>query len=349
MEITDLVRPSILKLKPYSSARDEFKGQAQVYLDANENAFGSPYTKNYNRYPDPLQEKLKAEISKIKGVPSPHIFLGNGSDEAIDVLLRIFCEPGTDSVLICPPTYGMYKVSADINNVKTITVNLTSEFQLNVPEIMKAITDQTKLLFICTPNNPTGNVMHFDDVEFILNNFKGIVVIDEAYINYSRQRSYIQLLTEYENLVVLQTFSKAWGLAGIRLGMAFSTTVIVDLMNNVKPPYNISEPTQEIAIQAVQNIAKVNEQIKTTVIERDKLAKSLAENKLAVTVYPSDANFLLAKFNDATGLYKALLEKGIVVRNRSNVELCDNCLRITVGTADENQKLIEALNGLIVK
>jgi len=347
MEITDLVRPSILKLKPYSSARDEFKGLARVYLDANENAFGSPYAKHYNRYPDPMQEKLKAAISNIKGVPTQHIFLGNGSDEAIDLLMRIFCEPGIDNVLICPPTYGMYKVSADINNVPVISVNLTPDFQLDVPAIIKAVTGQTKLLFICSPNNPTGNAMHFDDVEFILNNFRGVVVIDEAYVNYSRQRSYIRLLTEYENLVVLQTFSKAWGLAGIRLGMAFSTTVIVELMNNVKPPYNISQPSQEIALSALENIATVNEQIKITVQERDILSKTLIDQKLAQKVYPSDANFILAKFNEASALYKKLLEKGIVVRNRSTVEQCENCLRITIGTPAENSALVEALKEYI--
>jgi histidinol-phosphate aminotransferase len=347
MEITELVRPSILKLKPYSSARDEFKGEARIYLDANENTYGSPCEKQYNRYPDPLQQNVKDAITRIKGIPSQHIFLGNGSDEAIDVLIRIFCEPGVDSILICPPTYGMYKVAADINNANVIEVNLTNEFQLNVPEIMNAITDHTKLLFICSPNNPTGNIIHFDDVEFILNNFKGIVVIDEAYINYSRQHSYIQLLTEYENLVVLQTFSKAWGLAGIRLGMAFSTTVIVDLMNNVKPPYNIGSPAQEIALEAMKNMDDVNQDIRYTVSERDKLAKLLLEKKLAVHVYPSDANFLLVKFKDANSLYNSLLERGIVVRNRSNIALCENCLRITVGTPDENHELVEALKELI--
>jgi histidinol-phosphate aminotransferase len=347
VEITDLVRPTILKLKPYSSARDEFKGEATVYLDANENAFGSPYSQNFNRYPDPLQLKLKSEISKIKGVPSQHIFLGNGSDEAIDVLMRVFCEPGVDNILICPPTYGMYKVAAEINDVEVISVNLTNEFQLNVVEIMKAINDNTKLLFICSPNNPTGNTMHFDDVEFILNNFKGVVVIDEAYINYSRQRSYIQLLTDYENLAVLQTFSKAWGLAGVRMGMAFSTTVIVDLMNKVKPPYNISEPSQQIVLKSLENIKKVNDEIKLIVDERNKFSKILTDQKLAVEVYPSEANFILAKFIDANKLYMQLLEKGIVVRNRSNIELCDNCLRITIGTPQENDVLLKALSEIL--
>lgn len=346
MEITDLVRPSILKLKPYSSARDEFKGEASVYLDANENAFGSPYSENYNRYPDPLQLKLKNEISKIKGVPAQHIFLGNGSDEAIDVLYRIFCEPGIDNVIICPPTYGMYKVAADINNVEAIAVNLTNEFQLDLPAIIKSINEQTKMLFICSPNNPTGNIMHFEDVEYLLNNFQGVVVLDEAYINYSRQRSYIQLLTDYDNLVVLQTFSKAWGLAGVRMGMAFSTTVIIDLMNKVKPPYNISQPSQEIVLNALQNIVKVNNEIKIVVQERNKFSDALLAKELALEVYVSEANFVLAKFKDATKLYNQLLEKGIVVRNRSTVELCENCLRITIGTPAENELLLNALTEL---
>jgi len=346
VEITDLVRPSILKLKPYSSARDEFKGEASVYLDANENAFGSPYSENYNRYPDPLQLKLKNEISKIKGVPAQHIFLGNGSDEAIDVLYRIFCEPGIDNVIICPPTYGMYKVAADINNVEAIAVNLTNEFQLDLPAIIKSINEQTKMLFICSPNNPTGNIMHFEDVEYLLNNFQGVVVLDEAYINYSRQRSYIQLLTDYDNLVVLQTFSKAWGLAGVRMGMAFSTTVIIDLMNKVKPPYNISQPSQEIVLNALQNIVKVNNEIKIVVQERNKFSDALLAKELALEVYVSEANFVLAKFKDATKLYNQLLEKGIVVRNRSTVELCENCLRITIGTPAENELLLNALTEL---
>ncbi len=347
MEITDLVRPSILKLKPYSSARDEFSGDASIYLDANENAFGSPYSENFNRYPDPLQLKLKNEIAKIKGVPAPHIFLGNGSDEAIDIIYRIFCEPGIDNVIICPPTYGMYKVSAEINNVEIKTINLTNEFQLNVSEIIKSISEKTKLIFICSPNNPTGNIMHFEDIEFLLNNFKGIVVIDEAYINYSRQRSYIQLLTEYENLIVLQTFSKAWGLAGVRMGMAFSTSVIIDLMNKVKPPYNISEPNQKIVLDALNNIKKVNEEIKITVDERNKFAKKLMELNFAIEVFPSEANFILARFNNATDLYTKLLEKGIVTRNRSTVELCENCLRITIGTPEENEILLNRLIELL--
>lgn len=347
MEIEELVRPNILKLKPYSSARDEFKGEASVFLDANENAFGSPYSQNYNRYPDPLQMNLKQKIASIKGVPPQHIFLGNGSDEGIDVLFRIFCEPNQDQVIICPPTYGMYKVSAEINAVETIEIPLTSQFQLNVADILKAISTQTKMLFICSPNNPTGNTMHFDDVEFLLNNFPGVVVIDEAYINYSKSRSLISLLTEYDNLVILQTLSKAWGLAGIRLGMAFSNSLIIDLMNKVKPPYNINDSTAQIAEEALNNISVVNEQIKLTVKERDKLVQALYDNKLSDQVYPSDANFILAKFNDANEIYQKLLNEGIVVRNRSSIKLCENCLRITIGTAEENDQLIQALKKLI--
>lgn len=343
MDIEKLVRPNILQLKPYSSARDEFGGTASVYLDANENAFGSPLAKNYHRYPDPLQKKLKEKISAIKGLPVQHIFLGNGSDEAIDLLFRIFCEPGKDNVIVCPPTYGMYQVSADTNNVSAINVNLTPDFQLDVPTILKNINEQTKILFICSPNNPSGNSMRYDDVEFLLNNFPGIVVIDEAYINYSRQRSFIRELTEYDNLVLLQTFSKAWGMAGLRLGMAFSNSFIVELMNKVKPPYNINEATQEMALEALEKIDTINQQIRITVEERTKLVKTLEEKKLAEKVFPSDANFVLARFKNAAKLYAQLLEKGIVVRNRSNLVLCENCLRITIGTPAENEILLKAL------
>lgn len=343
MEVENLVRKNILGLKPYSSARDEFKGEAKVFLDANENPFGSPLDKNYNRYPDPLQLKLKQKISSIKGIPTQHIFLGNGSDEPIDLLFRVFCEPGVDNVIVCPPTYGMYSVAADINNVELVKVNLTSDFQLDVPAIMDKINEHTKMLFICSPNNPSGNSMHYDDIEFLLNNFLGIVVVDEAYINYSKQRSLIRELTEYENLVILQTFSKAWGLAGLRLGMAFSTSVIIDLMNKVKPPYNINDATAGLALEALDKIDQINLQIKETVEERQRLSKALEQIEQVEKVYPSDANFILVKFKNADDLYAKLLQNGIVVRSRTKVEQCEGCLRITVGTKEENTLLIDAI------
>lgn len=343
MEIEELIRPSILKLIPYSSARHEFEGKASVFLDANENPYGSPLANNYNRYPDPLQQKLKNKIAAIKGIPAQHIFLGNGSDEAIDLLYRIFCNPGIDNVIICPPTYGMYAVSAGINDIEVKEVQLTTDYNLDVPSIMKAVNDHTKMIFICSPNNPTGNAMRFDDVEFLLNNFRGIVVIDEAYINYSKQRSLMRELTEYENLVILQTFSKAWGMAGLRLGMAFSTSVIINYMNRVKPPYNINAVTIELVEDAIGNISSVNEQIKKSVQERSRLADELKKNSHVITVYPSDANFLLVKVKNPDELYQYLIQDGVVVRNRSNVTGCEGCLRITIGTETENNKLIDLI------
>ncbi len=259
MDINDLVRENIKNLKPYSTARDEFKGQASVFLDANENSYGSPLPANYNRYPDPLQLDLKDAISKIKGVPIENTFLGNGSDEAIDLLFRAFCNPGKDNVIVLPPTYGMYEVSANINDVEIRKVSLLPNFQLDMEKIAETIDKNTKLIFICSPNNPTGNSINREDIETILTNFKGIVVVDEAYINYARQKTFIQELTEYANLVVLQTFSKAWGLAALRLGMAFSSRKVIDVLNKIKPPYNINQATQDLAFEALKNIAQVND------------------------------------------------------------------------------------------
>jgi histidinol-phosphate aminotransferase len=343
-EVNDIIRPNIKELKPYSSARDEFKGEASVYLDANENAFGSPLPANFNRYPDPLQLEVKEKISALKGVPTQNIFLGNGSDEAIDVLFRIFCEPGLDNVIICPPTYGMYEVSANINNVAIQKINLLPSFDLDVEGILEAINPSTKLLFICSPNNPTGNSFHPDDVELLLEKFKGIVVIDEAYINYSRQKSSIRLLTEYANLVVLQTFSKAWGLAGLRLGMAFAPQVIINYMNKVKPPYNVGQPTQDLAIEALDGREWVNAHILETVKQRTTLVEAVSKLEITEHVYPSDANFFLVKVKQAKAVYDYLAAQGIIVRDRSKVTLCEGCLRITVGTPEENEQLIEALN-----
>jgi histidinol-phosphate aminotransferase len=341
--INNILRENIKNLTPYSSARDEYQGEASVFLDANENAFGSPLDQQYNRYPDPLQYNVKKRLSEIKGVPVRNIFLGNGSDEAIDILFRSFCNPGVDNVILVPPTYGMYEVSANINDIETRKINLTEDFQLNLEGISEAIDKNTKLIFICSPNNPTGNSINRDDVETLLANFDGLVVVDEAYINFSRQKSFIQELTEYANLVVLQTLSKAWGLAGLRVGMAFASEEIIEVMNKVKPPYNMNEASQQLALQALANVDQVNGWIKETLLQRDKLVLNLKKFDFVVDIYPSDANFILVKTTDAKGIYNFLVEKGIIVRDRSKVELCQGSLRITVGIPAENDILINAL------
>jgi len=343
-DLNKLLRNNIRQLVPYSSARDEFKGTAQIFLDANENSFGSPLPTAYNRYPDPMQWKVKYKLADIKGVPPQHIFLGNGSDEVIDVLYRALCNPGVDNVILCPPTYGMYEVSAHINDVVIRNVSLTEDFQLDMPALQQAIDEHTKLIYICSPNKPTGNSINREDIELLLNNFDGILVVDEAYINFARQKTFIQELTEYPNLVVMQTLSKAWGLAALRVGMAFASEEIIQVMNKIKPPYNISQAAQELALQALENVQQVNEWIRETVIERDKLSAALAQLPLVTKVYPSDANFILARTTDAKGIYQYLVGLGIVVRDRSKVELCAGCLRITVGTPEENETLINALS-----
>jgi len=340
--LQNILRKNIKELVPYSSARDEFKGEASVYLDANENAYGSPLNDSYNRYPDPLQFKVKKRLSEIKGVPPRNIFLGNGSDEAIDILFRAFCNPGTDNVITVPPTYGMYEVSANINDVEVRKIKLTPDYQLNMEGIAEAIDEYTKIIFICSPNNPTGNSINRDDIETVLANFNGLVIIDEAYINYSRQKTFIQELTEYSNLVVLQTLSKAWGLAGLRIGMAFASEEIIEVFNKVKPPYNINEASQELALKALQNVDQVNSWIKETVAERDKLKAELSTLPSVLTVYPSDANFILVKTVNPKETYQFMVNRGIIVRDRSKVELCEGCLRITIGTPNENKLLIEA-------
>jgi histidinol-phosphate aminotransferase len=355
-DIESLVRKNIKQMTPYSSARHEFRGDATIFLDANENSFGSPLPSprsgegrglrgmSYNRYPDPLQQKLKEKISQVKGVPSKNIFLGNGSDEAIDLLFRIFCEPGRDNVLILPPTYGMYEVCAGMNDIKVKKVALTETYQLNIDAIADALDPFTRLIFICSPNNPTGNSIHRDAIEIILNNFQGLVVIDEAYINYAKQRTFIPELTEYPNLVILQTLSKAWGLAGLRLGMAFAGEPIINYLNKVKYPYNINTATQELALNALENIQTVNDWIQITVEQRKWLKEKLLSLSFTQAVYPSDANFILARMKDAGKIYNYLANRGIIVRDRSKVISCDGCLRITIGTPEENRQLIEALN-----
>src|SRR6201747_800502 len=341
--INNILRENIKNLTPYSSARDEYQGEASVFLDANENAFGSPLEQQFNRYPDPLQYEVKKRLSEIKGLPVRNIFLGNGSDEAIDILFRAFCNPGVDNVILVPPTYGMYEVSANINDIKIKRVPLTEEYQLNVEGIAEAIDEHTKLIFVCSPNNPTGNSMNRDDVETLLANFDGIVVVDEAYINFSRQKTFIQELTEYANLVVLQTLSKAWGLAGLRVGMAFGSEEIIEVMNKVKPPYNVNEASQQLALKALENVDQVNAWIKETLAQRDKLVLALKDLDFVLDIYPSDANFILVKTTDPKGIYSFLVERGIIVRDRSKIDLCEGSLRITVGTPDENNVLLKTL------
>ncbi|GEP96387.1 histidinol-phosphate transaminase [Chitinophaga cymbidii] len=345
-DLNNLLRDNIKRLVPYSSARDEFKGEASVFLDANENSFGSPLPQAYHRYPDPLQWKVKYKLADIKGVPPQNIFLGNGSDEAIDILYRAFCRPGIDNVLLCPPTYGMYEVSANINDVTVRKATLTEDFQLDLPAMEAAIDANTKLIFICSPNNPTANAIRREDIEMILNNFDGIVVVDEAYINFSKQKTLIQELTEYPNLVILQTLSKAWGLAALRVGMAFASEDIINVFNKIKPPYNINQASQELALEALNNIEQVNSWIRETVEERNQLEQALNTLPIVEKVYPSDANFLLVKTTDAKGIYQHLVEKGIIVRDRSKVELCAGCLRITIGTPAENRELLTALQAV---
>ncbi len=343
MNLQNLVRENIRRLVPYSSARKEFAGSAEIFLDANENSFGSPLAANYNRYPDPLQMKIKEKIAAIYGVKSGEIFIGNGSDEAIDLLFRIFCAPDADEAIICPPTYGMYQVSASINDVRTRKAFLTPDFELDVEEIQKRFSEQTKLLFICSPNNPTGNSMRRETIIKIAESFHGIVVVDEAYIHFSNEKSLVGEFENLPNLVVLQTFSKAWGLAGLRVGLAFASAEIIALFNLVKPPYNVSQIAQEAILDALENRAAVEQTIAEIITEREKLVEDLREFSFVQKIYPTDANFVLVKTTDAEKTYKFLLDQKIVVRDRSKVELCAECLRITIGTAEENERLLNAL------
>jgi histidinol-phosphate aminotransferase len=342
-DISLLIRENIKKLVPYASARDEFSGTANIFLDANENSLGSPVSPVYNRYPDPHQVEIKKRLSEIKGILPRHIFLGNGSDECIDLLYRAFCNPGKDNVIIHPPTYGMYEVSAHIHDVEVRRAPLTGNFELDLTAIESLVDEQTKIIWICSPNNPTGNAFNRQDIEMILNNFDGLLVIDEAYVNFSRQQSFIRELTEYPNLVILQTLSKAWGLAGLRVGMAFASESIIEVMNRIKPPYNIGQATQEITLQALNETSAVNEMIKEIVQMRNDLADQISRSSSVMNVYPSEANFLLVKIKDARKVYESLLAQGIVVRDRSSAPGCSDCLRITVGTKQQNDKLLYTL------
>ena len=343
MDITKLLRPHILHLKPYASARDEYSGTEGVFLDANENPWGSITKEAYNRYPAPHQKHLKEKIAAIKQVAASQIFLGNGSDEAIDLLIRAFCEPKQDHILIMPPTYGMYEVSAHINGIAVQKVPLAADFQINTEEVLETITPHTKVIFICSPNNPTGNLLSVTAIETILANFQGIIVIDEAYIDYRSDASWLTRLEAFPQLVVLQTFSKAWGLAALRLGMAFGSEDLIHILNKIKPPYNINEVTQRLVTEGLVNEAAMRSMVKDTLQLREGLALSLDEIPIVEKVYPSETNFLLVKFKSAATVFQYLLEEKIIVRNRSQVVLCENCLRITVGTPSENKQLLVAL------
>jgi histidinol-phosphate aminotransferase len=341
--LKSLIRPHLLHLQPYSSARDEFKGQADVYLDANENPYGSVgVSGKYNRYPDPLQLKLKEKIAELKACNSNQLFLGNGSDEPIDLLLRVFCKPQKDSIILLPPTYGMYQVSADINHVKVVNVPLSRDFQIQKKRVLEAIAPESKVIFFCSPNNPSGNSLNREDILEITKIFHGLVVVDEAYIDFSEQKSFVQDLKSYPNLVVLQTFSKAWGLAGIRLGMAFASPEIISILNKVKYPYNINTLTQQVALKALQKEEVKNKLVSKIIKQRNMLVEYLLESQLVEKIYPTDANFILVKTPKGKEIYDSLVEKGIIVRDRSKVLLCEGCLRITVGTEMENLAFLRA-------
>jgi histidinol-phosphate aminotransferase len=338
-DIQMLLRKNIRDMEPYSSARDEFQGTASVYLDANE----SPFNNGLNRYPDPLQLKLKSKISRLKNVFPEQIFLGNGSDEAIDLLLKAFCEPGFDNVVAMKPTYGMYKVCAEVNDINYIEVSLDKDFNLHIDDLLKAINRKTKLIFLCSPNNPTGSSLLESDILHLLDRFDGIVVLDEAYIDFSERSSLLSKLNDYPNLVILQTFSKAWGLAGIRLGMAFGSQEVIRVLNKIKYPYNINILTQEKAIENIGSLDQLNQHIIAIKEERQKMVLKLKELSFVKHVYPSDANFLLVKVDEAESLYQYLLKNEIIVRDRSKLALCEGCLRITIGTEKENASLMKAL------
>ncbi|WP_300694172.1 histidinol-phosphate transaminase [uncultured Bacteroides sp.] len=338
--LEELTRPNIWRLKPYSSARDEYKGlSASVFLDANEN----PYNLPHNRYPDPMQWELKAELSKIKKVAPENIFLGNGSDEAIDLVFRAFCEPGRDNVVAIDPTYGMYQVCADVNDVEYRKVLLDEHFQFSADKLLAAADERTKLIFLCSPNNPTGNDLLRGEIEKVLNTFAGLVILDEAYNDFSDAPSFLQQLEQYPNLIVLQTFSKAWGCAAIRLGMAFASTDIISILSKIKYPYNVNQLTQKQAMEMLHKYYEIERWVKNLKEERDELVGRFSELPLTIKVFPSDANFFLARVTDAVRIYNYLVGEGIIVRNRHTVSLCGNCLRVTVGTRVENDKLMEAL------
>lgn len=338
-DLSTLIRDNIKRMKPYSSARGEFQGEASVFLDANENPFNNPY----NRYPDPLQRKLKQQISLLKGVPEGSIFLGNGSDEPIDLLIRAFCEPGLDTMVTLDPTYGMYEVAANTNNVECRKVLLDEDFQMDLPAVKAAVGSETKLIFLCSPNNPTGNLLRKEQMLSLAEWFHGIVVVDEAYIDFAPGHSLLSGLANYPNLVVLQTFSKAWGLAGIRLGMAFASESIIAILNKIKYPYNVNVLTQKVALEMLGSVQQHDQWVDELLTGRDMLSNQLRTLPYVRKVFPSDANFLLLRVDDPLSVYRYLMQNGIIVRNRHSVSLCAGCLRITIGSPSENDALLSAM------
>ncbi len=342
--INSLVRENVLRLKPYSSARDEFKGSTEnmIFLDANEN----PFENGVNRYPDPQQRNVKSILAEQNGVKPENILLGNGSDEVLDLIYRAFCEPARDNVITLPPTYGMYKVLADTNNIENKEVLLTEDFELNSEVILASSDRFTKILFICSPNNPTGNIFNVNNIEVLLNSFKGLVVIDEAYIDFSSEQSWLKKLSIYPNLIVTQTLSKAYGLAGIRLGICYASAEIIAILNKIKPPYNVNELTQKRALKRLLNKNKFIDEIDLIIDEKNRLFKKLLQIKYIIKIFPSEANFILIKVDDASKRYNQLLNKGIVIRNRTSQPLCENTLRLTIGTPEENETLIKTLKEL---
>lgn len=342
MNLQQLVRKNVWDMKAYSSARDEFKGEASVFLDANEN----PLNDKYNRYPDPLQWKLKEKIARIKDIKAEKIFLGNGSDEPIDLVIRIFCDLRMDNIVAIDPTYGMYQVCANVNDIEYRKVLLNENFDIDAQKILERTDDKTKLIFLCSPNNPTGNLLNRKEIEKILNAFDGIVIVDEAYIDFASETTWLNDLDKHPNLVVLQTFSKAWGLAAVRLGMAFASPEIINLFNKVKYPYNVNILTQNFVSEEVEKLELRRQWIDILLKGREYLKNELAKLPFVERIYPTDANFLLVKVGDANGIYKKLADKGVIVRNRNSVSLCAGCLRITVGTDEENKTLIKTLSSL---
>ena len=344
--LKELTRPNVWALKPYSSARDEYSGvEASVFLDANENPYNAPN----NRYPDPLQRELKALIAPLKGVKMENIFLGNGSDEAIDLVFRAFCRPGVDNVVAIDPTYGMYQVCAEVNDVEYRKMLLDVYYQFKASSLLSAIDENTKAIFVCSPNNPTGNSLCRKEIESLLNKFDGLVIVDEAYIDFSSSESLLKDLDKYPNLIVLQTFSKAWGCAAIRLGMAFASPEIIGIFNKIKYPYNVNRLTQEEAIRVLQHPETIKGWVNTLLEERARVMEEFVKLPCCVRVFPTDANFFLAKVYEATQIYNYLVSEGIIVRNRTNVALCNDCLRITIGTKEENEALLEALRKVEVE
>lgn len=342
MNILDLVRGNIKSLKPYSSARDEYKdatSEEMIFLDANEN----PFENGVNRYPDPQQNSVKDLLAEIKKVDKKNILLGNGSDEVLDLIFRAFCEPNKDNIITLPPTYGMYDVLANINAIENKRVLLTEDFQPKVDQILEAVNTNSKILFLCSPNNPSGNSFSSESIEKLLNSFKGLVVIDEAYIDFSEQKSWIERLEEFPNLVITQTLSKAYGLAGIRLGVCYASEEIISILNNIKPPYNVNELTQQKAVERLLKIESVEKEVSEIMNQRNLLLEALKEIDFINTIYPTDCNFVLVRVDDATKRYNQLISKGIVIRNRTTQPLCENCLRFTIGTERENKKLLQVL------